>query len=248
MRIVRFTNVFAAGMALWVVPALAFGQDAALRGWVGALASEDFKERVEAQDKILEWANANPGKSKAVLLKEFEVAKDPEVRLRLRESLKTVVVGDHQANNAAGYLGITMEDVNGGVPVPNPKPGVLVKAVQPGSPAELAGIKKQDVILAMDKIRWEGPEAREALIAEVKKLRPGAEVKLEVLRGAETLKLPVVLGARPMGLPDQQQARFINGFIPAAPDFEMLEKLEEEAREAFFKDWLEQARKKPIAP
>jgi C-terminal processing protease CtpA/Prc len=125
---------------------------------------------------------------------------------------------------------------------------VLVKAVQPGSPADEAGVKNHDVILAMDKSRWEGPEAREALIAAVKKLKPGANVTLEVLRGGETLKLPVTLGARPMGLPDQQPARFINGFFPAGPDFEVLEQLEKEAREAFFKDWLEQNRKKPGPP
>jgi len=247
MRIVRFTNVLVAGMAFWVIPVTSFSQDAAFKGWVGELASEDFKARVQAQDKILEWANANPAKSKDLLLREYEAAKDPEVQLRLRESLKTVVIGDHQAKNAAGYLGITMEDVNGGIPVPNPKPGVLVKAVQPGSPAQQAGIRNNDVILAMDKTRWSGPEAREALIAEVKKLRPGTEVNLEVLRGAETLKLPLKLGARPMGLPDNQ-ARFINGFIPAGPDFEMLERMEQEAREAFFKDWLERTRKKPAAP
>jgi len=246
MRSVRFTNVLVAGMALWVIPAAAFGQGEDVREWVGALASEDFKERVHAQDKILEWANSNPAKSKGFLLKEYEVAKDPEVRLRLRESLKTVVIGDYQAKHAPGYLGITMEDVNGGLP--GPKPGILVKAVQPGSPADQGGLKNNDVILSMDKFRWEGPEAREALIAEVKKLKPGAEVKLEVLRGGETLKMSVKLGARPMGLPDQQQARFINGFIPAAPDFEVLERLEKEAREAFFKDWLEQNRKKPAAP
>lgn len=246
MRSVRFTNVLAAGMVLWVIPAAAFSQDEALRGWVGELASEDFKERVQAQDKILEWAMANPARSKGFLLKEYEIAKDPEVRLRLRDSLKTIVIGDHQAKYATGYLGITMEDVNGGLP--GPKAGILVKVVQPGSPADQGGIKDNDIILSMGRFQWKGPEARETLIAEVKKLKPGTEVKLEVLRGGETLKLTVKLGARPMGMPDQGQARFLNGFIPAAPDFEMLERLEKEAREAFFKDWLEQKQKNPAAP
>ena len=177
MRIVRFTNVLVAGMALWVIPAAAFCQDEAVRGWVGALASEDFKERVQAQDKIEEWANSNPAKSKGFLLREYEVAKEPEVRLRLRESLKTVVIDDYQAQHAPGYLGITMEDVNGGLP--GPKPGILVKMVQPGSPADQGGLKNNDVILAIDD---KPINVAADVSATLQGTTPGQTRKIRVLR------------------------------------------------------------------
>lgn len=248
MRIARFTNVLAAGMILWVIPAAVFCQDGNLRGWVDALESENFKERVEAQQHLAEWGQANPAKAKEFLLRELDAAGSPESRMRLRDSLMALVIGEHQKTKGQGYLGITMEDVIVGPQGPKvPNSGVMVKQVAPDSPAADAGLKAEDIILKLDKFRWDGPGATEAFVAEVKKLKPGQEVQLDVLRGGELLKMSVKLGARPMGMPDRQPAKFINGFNPV-PDFEMMGKLEKEARESFFKDWLAQQRQRPVNP
>lgn len=247
MRAVRFTIAFVAGVAFWAIPATAFCGAEEVKGWIGRLSSEDFKERVEAQERIQAWAADHPAEAKDLLLREHEGAIDPEVKIRLRESLTVLVVDEYQKSNGQGYLGIVMEDLNGGLPGAGIS-GVLVKQVVPGSPADLGGLKVNDIIVALGNLRCDGLGATTALVAEVKKYKPGAEVKLEALRGAEKLELTVKLAARPMGLPERQQAGFQNGLIPPAPDLELLGKLEKEAQEAFFKDWLDRARRNGKAP
>ena len=244
MRTVRLTIAFVAGMVFWAIPVTAFCETGEVKGWIGRLSSEDFKERVEAQERIQEWAADHPAEAKDLLLREHEGAIDPEVKIRLRESLTVLVIDEYQKSNGQGYLGIVMEDLNGRLP----GAGVLVKQVVPGSPADLGGLKVNDIIVALGDLRCDGPGATTALVAEVKTYKPGAEVKLEAMRGAEKLELTVKLAARPMGLPERQQARFQNGLVPPAPDLELLGKLEKEAQEAFFKDWLDRARRAGKAP
>ena len=49
MRTVRLTIAFVAGMVFWAIPVTAFCEAGEVKGWIGRLSSEDFKERVEAQ-------------------------------------------------------------------------------------------------------------------------------------------------------------------------------------------------------
>ena len=250
MRVVRFTKAFVAGVAFVAIPAASFCQDEKVRGWVDALASEEFKERVEAQQQLAGWAEANPDKSKDFLLGELGKAADPEARMRLRSTLRELVIAEHQRTKGQGYLGVTMGVLNPGLPGPNgaAASGILVTAVAPGSPAAEAGLQPADVIVGLGKLRFDGIDAREAFIGEVKKFKPGSKVELGIVRGAETLKIEVTLAARPMGLPDRQPPRFLNGLDPAAPDFQMMEKLGKDAEEAFFKDWLQQQLGRPAKP
>lgn len=256
MRMVRLTILSVAGMAVWAVPATVFCQDAKIRGWVGSLASEEFKDRVEAQKELLEWGQSHPAKAEEFLLKEYNSSNDPEVQMRLREALLEIVVAEHQREKGQGYVGIQMrEQPNVAIPgVNGVNSGVLVSWVVEGSPASVAGLKVNDIIVSFDRLRWNGQGAVDAFMAAVKATKAGSVVQLEVLRGNELLKIPVTLVARPMGLPDRQQAGVLangmipNGFlIPAAPNLENMEKLRKDAEEAFFKDWLEtrKARRPP---
>lgn len=250
MRMVRFTKVFVAGVAFMAIPAASFCQDEKIRAWVDSLASEEFKERVEAQQQLAGWAEANPARSKDFLFEEFGKAKDPEARMRLRNTLMELVITEHQRTKGQGYLGITMGMLNPGLQGANgaAATGILVTAVAPACPAAEAGVQVGDVIVGLDKLRFDGIDAREAFIAEVKKFKPGSKIQLGIVRGAETLKIDVTLTARPMGLPDRQPPRFLNGLNPAAPDFELMDKLGKEAEEAFFKDWLLQKQAPPRKP
>ncbi len=237
---------FLAGMVLWAIPVVVSGAEEGMAEWIGRLSSESFKDRVEAQARISEWARERPDVAKKILLREHEAATEPEARLRLRESLKDLVIDSHRKEHGEGYLGISMTDFQGALP--GGDTGILVRMVVAGHPADLAGLKVNDIILAFGDFRCAGPGATEALVAEVKKWKPGAEVKLEVLWNGQKMDLPVTLGARPMGLPAAGPARFLNGVAGPQPDLEMLDKLEQEAREAFFREWLKEARRPRAAP
>jgi len=72
-------------------------------------------------------------------------------------------------------------------------PGVLVKSVLEGSPAEKAGVKPGDVLLAIDAKELKGlREFSEALKAHA----PGDTVKVRLKRGDEELTLEATLTAR----------------------------------------------------
>lgn len=72
--------------------------------------------------------------------------------------------------------------------------GVNITRVEPGSPADKAGIRFNDTILAIDMVKVPTVnEAREI----IGRLRPGNTVTVEVRRGEQSLTIKVRVGARP---------------------------------------------------
>jgi 2-alkenal reductase len=100
------------------------------------------------------------------------------------------------------YLGITYEPITprqalaGDLPVDH---GVLVTAVEPGSPADRAGVRNGDIITSLNGQAIDGDHP---LVNELFRYRPGDTVTVEVFRPStgETLTLQVQLGERPADL------------------------------------------------
>ncbi|HET8541669.1 MAG TPA: trypsin-like peptidase domain-containing protein [Anaeromyxobacter sp.] len=80
-----------------------------------------------------------------------------------------------------GYLGIVVDDLPGreGSPL-GAKGGVVVTAVDPGSPADRAGVRKGDVVEAVQGF---APESAEEFRFRVRDLAIGAAARLELARG-----------------------------------------------------------------
>lgn len=72
--------------------------------------------------------------------------------------------------------------------------GARLVIVEPGSPAEQAGLRVRDVILAVDGKRV--GEGNPDLTARILECEPGSMVRLRVRRGNEELDVKVTLGAR----------------------------------------------------
>lgn len=89
-----------------------------------------------------------------------------------------------------GFFGVQLIDNGGGA--------VTITRVEPGSPADKAGIQPDDQILAIDSVKVPTVnEAREA----IGRLRPGNLTMVEVRRGEKSLTLKVKVGVRPENLP-----------------------------------------------
>lgn len=73
--------------------------------------------------------------------------------------------------------------------------GVLVVRVEPGSPAETAGLRPYDLLLSYDDQRLYAPEQLSRLVALD---RPGREVTLKLVRGGEILSVQSILGQAPV--------------------------------------------------
>ncbi|MFA5913046.1 MAG: trypsin-like peptidase domain-containing protein, partial [Burkholderiales bacterium] len=72
--------------------------------------------------------------------------------------------------------------------------GVLVAGVQRGSPADRAGVKPGDVVLAVDGKPVRDPDSMRNLIVA---LAPGKQIRLKLKRDQGELELPVTVGKRP---------------------------------------------------
>jgi S1-C subfamily serine protease len=79
---------------------------------------------------------------------------------------------------------------------PTPQGGALVVSVVSGSPAEKAGLRPMDTIIAVDDqpITWREGESLEAYLAQHK---PGERVTLHIVRNGRTRTLDVQLGQNP---------------------------------------------------
>lgn len=90
------------------------------------------------------------------------------------------------SSDERGYMGISAGgDEEGG--------GALVGSVSPGSPAEKAGLRAGDRIVAAEEMPL---DSFEDLVAAVIDLKVGETASLEIERGNDELKLDVVLGKR----------------------------------------------------
>jgi S1-C subfamily serine protease len=92
------------------------------------------------------------------------------------------------------FLGIEYEDIDPGVQSEanlTTENGAFVTAVQPGSPADKAGLLVDDIILGINGQTINQYQNLDALMG---KFQAGSQVTLKVLRGSQTLAVPVVLG------------------------------------------------------
>ncbi len=76
------------------------------------------------------------------------------------------------------------------------RPGIRVRSVAPGSPAERAGLRPGDVLLAVDGIRVDDPGRLEAILLGMAEPR---EVILQVQRGTRVFEVPAALLLREAG-------------------------------------------------
>lgn len=72
--------------------------------------------------------------------------------------------------------------------------GVKVIRNHPGSPAETAGLQRDDILLSLDGVEIENLKG---LFGTIKNRPVGAEIKLSIRRGGREKRVPVTLTARP---------------------------------------------------
>lgn len=98
-----------------------------------------------------------------------------------------------------GLLGVLIKDVDFALAqafyMPRPM-GAFVDEVQPGSPAEQAGVLNDDIIMAFNGREIESSSMLPFYVGQV---RPGTGAELTIMRNGETLNLDVIVGALPGG-------------------------------------------------
>jgi serine protease DegQ len=101
-----------------------------------------------------------------------------------------------------GWLGIeptaVTADVAKALALPKSE-GVVIRNVQPGGPAERAGMKVLDVVL---EISGKSTRSVPQLLARIAELPPGSTIKVKVVRAGHDVEMDVLVGKRPP--PDRQ--------------------------------------------
>ena len=111
--------------------------------------------------------------------------------ISVAEALPVIEELRAQANGQARtevYLGVSVLDrQDGGL-------GVMIAEVSPGSPADLAGMQVDDVVIQADGSPVDG---QPALVAAIRDKSPGDTIKIDVLRDGERITLTAELIERP---------------------------------------------------
>jgi putative serine protease PepD len=89
-----------------------------------------------------------------------------------------------------GYLGVTMAPATGG------QDGALVQEIASGSPAERAGLRVGDLVVAID---GKAVVSYSELGARIRSHKPGDKVTLKVVRGGNETTVTATLAQRPAG-------------------------------------------------
>jgi putative serine protease PepD len=101
---------------------------------------------------------------------------------------KTVVAQLEKSGHVShAYLGVATSDASS-------QNGAVVQSVQPGSPADNAGIRQGDVIRSVDGKQLTGSSD---LAAAISTHSPGDKVSLTIVRGGSTQSRTVTLGQQP---------------------------------------------------
>ena len=107
-----------------------------------------------------------------------------EKRLSYQRVVQASPMGDRRSFNAS--LG-TVPDYAG---PPKGVKGMLLAGVRPGGAAELAGMKRGDLLVKLS--RYDIQDARDLMYA-LGALKPGQEVKAVIVRDGKTLELPITM-------------------------------------------------------
>ncbi len=121
-------------------------------------------------------------------IEKARTSKDYDMRWDL--AMLQYVAGNKQAAwkliGGAGYLGASLQPLS-----PDKGPGVTVVRVDPGGPAERAGVHPGDVIA---EFQGRPVADLQILVKQVKATPPGTRVQLVVRRQGRQVRIPVIMG------------------------------------------------------
>ncbi|MFN0107313.1 MAG: PDZ domain-containing protein [Blastocatellia bacterium] len=112
---------------------------------------------------------------------------------------------------AYGWLGASGQNFAPAIPTPTSnqrpgEPGVIITAIAPDSPADVAGIQAKDILLNINERRV---ETRDQLATAIKQIPADSEIALRVRRGSEYKLLKAKLVPAPATDPEQQLFAFV---------------------------------------
>jgi S1-C subfamily serine protease len=92
-------------------------------------------------------------------------------------------IDDEDFYSSRPKLGVAVEDLADGK-------GVRILSVKPNSPAEIGGLRTDDVVTSIDGIRVENVDDLQRVVGN---LRPGNKIRLNIIRGGDRLSKMITM-------------------------------------------------------
>ena len=199
-------------------------------GTVKGLSADEFGDREAAQEKLFGWAVDNGDGAIRQLLGLWKESEDPEVRERVFRVLRGLSDADYQKGGRP-YLGISMIEEPGEADGEgNQDSRIAITEILKGSPADTSELQVGDVIVSLNGNGWGEAGAINKFSASIAGMAPNSEILLLVERNnAEPFETKVTLRRCP-----------VPNLLPRMHD---LGKLEADAMDTFFDEWMEEKRK-----
>jgi C-terminal processing protease CtpA/Prc len=186
---------------------------------IGQLGSPDYRQREQASQRLVEiGAGAFDH-----LRTTYHQTDDLEVHLRIEQIVGQSYLSYH-VYRRNGFLGVSQdrfgvtheEDAR----IADGHVGIRIRQALPDTGAERAGLRENDVIIALDGQPLQaGPFPSESFGEELRTKGPGVQVVLTVLRGARQLDIEATLGQRPRMYYSPQQGESYEMLMAARRNF-----------------------------
>lgn len=162
------------------------------------LGSPDYKQREAATSSLIDIG----APAFAKLRTAYEQTDDLEMRLRVEQVVRTAYLNRYVFDRN-GFLGISLQPYEPkdakGPRRPEIAAGVKVTQVIPNTGAAKAGLRAEDVIVAMNgaPLSGTGRESTDRFSDSIRQNPPGTKVRLTVVREMSTLTLDAIIGRCP---------------------------------------------------
>ncbi len=171
------------------------GSPADKAGLVGGDIITTFDgKKVDDEDAMRELLKSTPiGKTVDVVYIRDGETKTTKLTTVSKEDFDRLVKAFDKRPEGKGQFGYDQGDAKR-VPIPGTKIfGVQLGDILQSRPADLAGVKKGDIVTEFDKVPIRTPEELES---RTQRALPYSTVTVVVMRGTEELKIPVKLGKK----------------------------------------------------
>lgn len=201
--------LFSLGLTLFILPAMV---SAVPQNLVDDLGAENYELREKAEQDLAKWAKEKGQDSYEELSELKSKASSPEVKSRLENVMSGVIVYE-AVPGTRGFMGISMQ----------PRMGEsFINTVTPESPAEKAGLKPSDVIIAIDGIDLAKKnkhlnEATDFIREYVKSKKEGEKLTVNINRNGKPMTIDIKLGNYDKYLKKGDQWEMGNGVIQIRP-------------------------------
>lgn len=158
------------------------------------LSAPDFKQREQATEALI---GVGPP-AFAKLRQVYHASDDLETRTRIERVVRSAYL-NYYVLDRYGFLGVRLAPV-GAIPnepkLPDGVIGIRVDQVIPNTGAARSGLKEQDVVIAVDEVPLEdlGINSVAKFSEGIRSRRPGATMRLTVLRHGQQIELEAIVG------------------------------------------------------